>query len=228
MIRRVVAVLMALAAIAGVATRVRADQGEGLKATRASAFVGTPPMSRAEIGPAVAEIGPAVAEVTTLARPIAVAPLDDATRGTAELVGTTMPDPNPLPAESGTGRRAVFSISQQFVWVVEADGSLVRSFLVSARLDMPRPGTYHVFSKSEYACSRSNWNECMRWMIRFTKGPEGDNIGFHEIPRIKGVPVQDESQLGQPLSSGCLRESTADAWFMWLWTSVGTTVVVLP
>lgn len=178
-----------------------------------------------QVGVPVSATRTAVAEVQG---PVAVSPLDLATRGTAEQVGTTIPDPNPLPADSGTGKRAVYSISQQFVWAVEADGTLAHSFLVSGRLDMPRPGTYRVFSRSEFTCSRSNWNECMRWMVRFTKSSDGDNIGFHEIPRDKGVPMQGEDQLGQPISSGCLRESTSDAWFMWLWAPIGTTVVVLP
>lgn len=217
MIRRLAAVLLAMSAVAGLAARAGAD---------------TPPagspITPVAATPSRLELSPARDQVAALARPVTVASLDDATRGTTELVGTTMPDPHPLPADSGTGRRAVFSISQQFVWAVEADGRIAHSFLVSARLDMPRPGTYRVFSRSEFTCSRSNWNECMRWMVRFTKGPEGDNIGFHEIPRIKGVPVQTEEQLGQPLSAGCLRESTTDAWFMWLWAPIGTTVVVVP
>lgn len=224
MVRRVAAVLMGLAAIVGVATRATAEP-EAPRAVDSVTLAGTADVAPT---PSRVEILPLVDSVASLARPVAVAALDGATRGTTELVGTTMPDPNPLPSGSGTGRRAVFSISQQFVWAVEADGTVARSFLVSARLDMPRPGTYRVFSKSEFTCARSNWNECMRWMIRFTKGPEGDNIGFHEIPRIKGVPVQTDAQLGQPISSGCLREATDDAWFMWLWAPVGTTVVVLP
>jgi len=146
-----------------------------------------------------------------------------AVRGTTAQVAPTLPPPN-----TGTGRRAVFSIGQQRVWLFDASETLVRTFLVSARLDMPNVGTYRVFSRSAFTCSIAHPSVCMRYMIRFTKGPGGDNIGFHEIPRIKGVPVQSDAQLGQPLSSGCLRQSTADAWFMWLWAPVGTTVVVVP
>ena len=67
----------------------------------------------------------------------------------------------------------------------------------------------------------------MRWMVRFTRGPSGDNIGFHEIPRRNGVPLQSDSQLGQALSAGCVRQSTADAQFMWGWAYIGTRVVVI-
>ena len=64
-------------------------------------------------------------------------------------------------------------------------------------------------------------------MVRFTVGPDGDNIGFHEIPKNNGVPVQTEAQLGQPLSGGCVRQATPDAEYMWNWAPVGTKVVVL-
>jgi lipoprotein-anchoring transpeptidase ErfK/SrfK len=67
----------------------------------------------------------------------------------------------------------------------------------------------------------------MRWMVRFAHGPTGGNIGFHEIPRDNGVPMQSDSQLGQALSSGCVRQSTADAQYMWLFGGIGTRVVVI-
>lgn len=150
-----------------------------------------------------------------------------AVRGTTAQVAPTLPPPN-----TGTGRRAVFSIGQQRVWLFDASETLVRTFLVSARLDMPNVGTYRVFSRSAFTCSIAHPSVCMRYMIRFTKGPGGDNIGFHEIPRDYALPgdpwLQGESQLGQPISDGCLRESTADAQFMWNWAPVGTTVVVIP
>jgi lipoprotein-anchoring transpeptidase ErfK/SrfK len=66
-----------------------------------------------------------------------------------------------------------------------------------------------------------------RYMVRFAYGPEGGRIGFHEIPTRFGVPLQSESQLGQPLSGGCVRQSTSDAIWTWNWAYLGTKVVVL-
>jgi lipoprotein-anchoring transpeptidase ErfK/SrfK len=67
-------------------------------------------------------------------------------------------------------------------------------------------------------------------MVRFTKGPGGDNIGFHEIPtNLKtGYKLQSESQLGLALSGGCVRQRTSDAQVMWGFAPIGTKVVVLP
>lgn len=154
-------------------------------------------------------------------------------RGTQKQIGPTLPPPPKpddwLPDNSGEGRRIVYSKTAQRVWLVEADNTVVKTHRVSGRLtwNQPLPGTYAVFSKSSYTCAIKNPNTCWRYMVRFTKGPEGDNIGFHEIPRNNGVPLQSEAQLGQALSHGCVRQATADALFLWNWTPVGTKVVVL-
>jgi lipoprotein-anchoring transpeptidase ErfK/SrfK len=142
---------------------------------------------------------------------------------------TTLP-PDQLPANSGTGRRVVYSKPRQRVWTVEADGTVSKTHLVSGRLtyNQPSPGAYSVFSKSMFTCNIKNPAICWRYMVRFAiGGDEGDNIGFHEIPKKNGVPVQSVSQLGTPLSGGCVRQATSDAIYMWDWAPVGTRVVVL-
>ena len=142
---------------------------------------------------------------------------------------TTLP-PTALPSNSGSGRRVVYSKPRQRVWTVEADGTVSKTHLVSGRLtyNQPSPGTYSVFSRSMYTCNIKNPAICWRYMVRFAHGgDEGDNIGFHEIPKKNGVPVQSVSQLGTPLSGGCVRQATSDAIYMWDWAPVGTKVVVL-
>lgn len=158
-------------------------------------------------------------------------------RGTPAQVTDTLPPPpttttlpaTALPGGSGEGRRIVYSKSRQRVWIVEADGEVSKTHLVSGRRtwNQPLPGTYSVFSRSNYTCNIKNPAICWRFMVRFTKGPEGDNIGFHEIPKKNGVPVQTESQLGTPLSGGCVRQATNDAIYVWNWAPIGTKVVVL-
>ena len=64
-------------------------------------------------------------------------------------------------------------------------------------------------------------------MVRFAYGPDGGRIGFHEIPNRNGVPLQSYEQLGLPLSHGCVRQTTADALWIWNWAPIGTKVVVL-
>lgn len=143
---------------------------------------------------------------------------------------TTLP-PDALPFNSGTGRRIVYSKSAQRVWTVEPSGAVSKTHLVSGRRtwNQPLPGEYSVFSRSAFTCNIKNPALCWRYMVRFTKGPDGDNIGFHEIPTNNdtGTRVQSDSQLGTPLSGGCIRQATPDALYIWNWAYIGSRVVVL-
>ena len=63
---------------------------------------------------------------------------DEADAGTSQLTP-------PVPADSGQGRRIVFDQSDQRVWLVDDDESVVRTYLVSVSLtDNLDPGTYSV------------------------------------------------------------------------------------
>jgi len=142
----------------------------------------------------------------------------------------TIPPAWVLPANSGTGRRAVYSKSRQRVWAVDDAGNVIKTHLVSGKQTPydPAPGTYAVYSRSRYTYSINNPTIVWGYMVRFAHGAQGGNIGFHEIPTQYGRPVQSVSQLGQPLSGGCVRQSTPDAIWMWNWAYIGTKVVVLP
>lgn len=130
---------------------------------------------------------------------------------------------HPLPPDSGTGRRIVYSLSQQRVWLVANAGLVQRTYPVSGRQGIPRPSTYRVFSKSRHS---RNGSVTMEYMVRFATGRRW-NIGFHSIPvNSAGRPIQSEDELGSFRSSGCVRQHVRDAAFLWHWTPVGTTVVV--
>jgi len=130
-----------------------------------------------------------------------------------------------LPADSGTGKRMVMSISQQRVWWVDESWAEIRTALVSGRANTPQTGTFQVYSKTENATGLDGSK--MNYFVRFTKGPQGWAIGFHNIPKINGEPVQTEEQLGQTMSHGCIRQAEADAVFTWSFLDIGSTVVVL-
>ena len=130
-----------------------------------------------------------------------------------------------LPADSGAGKRMVMSISQQRVWWVDEAGAAIRTALVSGRANTPQPGTFQVYSKTENATGLDGSK--MNYFVRFTKGPQGWAIGFHNIPEINGEPVQTEEQLGQTMSHGCIRQAEVDAVFTWSFLDIGSTVVVL-
>lgn len=129
-----------------------------------------------------------------------------------------------LPPDSGQGRRVVFDMSRQRVWLVDDDSDVRRSYLVSgSAMDNLGPGTYEVFSRSRHATGIDG--SSMDFMVRFTTG-DNAAIGFHDIPQMNGEPVQTRDQLGTPLSHGCVRQARPDAVALWRFAPVGTTVVV--
>jgi len=133
----------------------------------------------------------------------------------------------PLPAESGEGRRIVYSNSLQQVWLIEEDGTIFTSHAVSGRRNTPRPGTYEVYSKSPKAWA-GHHGITMNHMVRFARG-QRLAIGFHSIPtHPSGRPLQSEGELGTYRSSGCVRQAPRDALILYEWAGIGTTVVVLP
>jgi lipoprotein-anchoring transpeptidase ErfK/SrfK len=131
-----------------------------------------------------------------------------------------------LPADSGTGRRVVFSKSAQRVWLVGAAGDVTSTYLVSGSVtDNLAPGRYDVYSRSRWAVGVDD-SGVMQYFVRFAHGRHAA-IGFHSIPTKNGTPLQTVAQLGTPQSHGCIRQRTSDAVRMWSFAAVGTDVVVL-
>jgi hypothetical protein len=131
------------------------------------------------------------------------------------------------PANSGAGRRIVYSNTDQRVWLIEADETVTTTYLVSGKRDTPAAGTYSVFSKLRYAFAGHD-GISMEHMVRFAHGRRLA-IGFHSIPTYaNGQPMQSADELGTYRSAGCVRQRVDQAEFLYHWAAVGTTVVVLP
>lgn len=130
------------------------------------------------------------------------------------------------PAGSGSGKRIVYCVGCQRIWLVESNERVSRTHLVSGRANIPRKGTYSVFSKSMKAVAGSR-KATMTHMVRFARG-RTLAIGFHAIPRDRrGRPIQAESELGSYRSLGCVRQADADAVALWNFAPIGTKVVVI-
>jgi len=213
-----------------------------LTVAASSPFTGIP---RPASAPAQRAIRPAV-----VAHPTAVSVVGDPASGRARGVDSEPPLPGqarrsataaasgvvspvyratrPLPARSGTGRRIVYAERAAHLWLVGADGQVLRDYKVTGRVDRPKPGIYHVYSKSPTAV---NPGERLTFdlMVRFAYGVTGARIGFHTIPRYyDGRPIQAEKDLGRAIGmGGCVRQSRVDAQWLYAWSRVGDTVVVV-
>lgn len=146
--------------------------------------------------------------------------------------GTASPTPPPplpwprMPANSGEGRRIIYGNSAQRIWMIDENGRIAHSHLVSGKAGVPRPGTYSVYSKSERAWAGHD-GITMEWMVRFAHGDRLP-IGFHAIPRdADGRPLQSESELGSYRSAGCVRQADHNAKLLYEWSRIGDPVVVL-
>lgn len=137
--------------------------------------------------------------------------------------------PPAVPSRSGQGRRIVFDIAAQRVWLVGQRGGhddVRRTYLVSGSLtDNLSPGTYSVYSRSMNAVGIDD-SGTMRYFVRFAHGRNAA-IGFHDIPVSHGAPVQTRAELGVPRSHGCIRQARPDAQALWRFAPVGTRVVVV-
>lgn len=203
---------LAAASSAVATTLVSVLGGLGVIATGPSA-AGTPVASGAS-----AASGPERSTPAPLAREVA--------DGTHLREPWRPADPS-LPADSGEGRRVVFSESRQQVWLVDGDDEVVRTYLVSgSAYDNLDPGTYEVYSRSRHAVGIDDAGT-MGYFVRFTVG-DSAAIGFHDIPVHEGEPVQTLDELGTPLSHGCIRQRHEDAVALWDFAHEGTTVVVTP
>lgn len=171
------------------------------------------------------KVSPLARATSTPAPQPAAAPATE-TVGSAPAISSAA---KKLPAGSGEGRRIVYAKRQQQVWLVDARGTISRTYRVSGQLSQPDPGTYSVYSKSLQARSAVAPPATMQYMVRFARGKAtGAPIGFHDIPReLNGRYEQTESQLGQPISAGCVRQKRSDAAALWAFAPVGTKVVVV-
>ena len=137
----------------------------------------------------------------------------------------TAEDSRALPSASGTGKRVVFAISDQRVWLVDERNDVRRTYLVSGSLtDNLDSGTYAVYSRSRHAVGIDD-SGVMEYFVRFTRGANAA-IGFHTIPTKYDRRLQSLEQLGTPQSHGCIRQAMPDAKRLWTFAPVGTKVVV--
>ncbi len=145
-----------------------------------------------------------------------------------EQVTPQEPAETDLPADTGWGRRIVFDMSDQRVWLVdrgENGDEVRRTYLVSGSVtDNLEPGTYSVYSRSRWAVGVDD-SGTMEYFVRFTRGDHAA-IGFHSIPTKDGQLVQTLADLGTPQSHGCIRQAKPDAIRLWTFAPVGTKVVV--
>ena len=209
-------------AVSVTVSAVAALAGLGVLASGTAAEAGAAPMSYARTTAPVVSPTPSP-EPQSTGSPAAELSTDSAEN-------RSHPDPSAqtaVPADSGVGRRIVFSQARQRVWLLGSGDHVKRTYLVSGSVTHNlHPGTYSVYSRSRWAVGVDD-SGVMQYFVRFTRGPTGAAIGFHTIPTKNGVPQQTRAELGTPRSHGCIRQYLPDAVALWKFAPVGTKVVVV-
>ncbi len=122
-------------------------------------------------------------------------------------------------------------LDEQHTYVYNKRRRLIATLPISTGLLNSTPvGSFRVFSKSAQTFYTPAPDEKMKWMVRFTKGVHGDNIGFHGIPYkvTKQGDIPFFTPLGvEPSSKGCIRVLVPDAKWLFDNMAIGTRVVVM-
>ncbi|MET9675239.1 hypothetical protein ABZY68_19395 [Streptomyces sp. NPDC006482] len=134
--------------------------------------------------------------------------------------GPKQPAPNPLavPANSGTGERVVYALSDRRVWLVDGKGKASRTFTVMPSTVHPAPGAYTVTSRS--GSVRGSDGVQIEHVVRFAT-TEDVAIGFSAA--VDGsTPTPDPSR-----KTGGIRMKRADGDALWTFAVIGAKVVVI-
>lgn len=132
-----------------------------------------------------------------------------------------------IPENAGKGKRVIYSLGEQHVWLISENGLLVADFPTAGRADKPGLGRYRVASRSPKS-RNFEYQVTFNYMVRFAKGKRAW-IGFHDIPRTyDGKLWHTKEELGTPIGKGgCPHLAKKDAKFLYNWAKVGTRVVVV-
>ncbi|MCP4419665.1 MAG: L,D-transpeptidase family protein, partial [Chloroflexi bacterium] len=153
--------------------------------------------------------------------------------GTALNVGQNITIPSPddlLPYPVVADKRVVISISQQRVWVYE-DGTLKWDWLTSTGIatSPTAPGVFQIQTHEPNAYA-ANWDLWMPdFMGIYQPAPNVEFMnGFHGFPTRDGANLLWTSNLGTPVTYGCILLSNENAAQLFDWAEQGVIVEILP
>lgn len=130
----------------------------------------------------------------------------------------TPPPPPPVPANSGTGKRIVYSLSQHRVWIVPASGKPVTTFTVQPGTVPARPGPHLVTRRKSAGTG--------------TDGASIEHIVFFDFTAETWVAFSSatDDKVSPPspsLHTGAIRSHRADGDAIWNATHLGSKVYVV-
>ncbi|WP_432056849.1 hypothetical protein [Streptomyces sp. bgisy022] len=128
-------------------------------------------------------------------------------------------NPEAVPADSGTGRRVVYSLGLKRVWLVDASDAARRTFPVWPGTVDPEPGSYTIGTRTE-ATTGSDGVQVEHIMYFAAKA--GVSIAFSNAVDGSSPPPADPGA-----KTGGIRVAKEDGTALWAFGTAGTTVRVV-
>ncbi|KES02953.1 hypothetical protein BU52_33200 [Streptomyces toyocaensis] len=127
--------------------------------------------------------------------------------------------PAAVPADSGTGRRIVYSLDQKRVWLVDASDAARRSFPVWPGTVSPDPGSYTIGTRTEAATGSDG--VAVEHILYFA-AKSGIFLGFsNAVDGSSPPPAAPDAK------TGGIRMTKDDGKALWTFGTAGTTVRVV-
>ncbi|HZP54932.1 L,D-transpeptidase family protein [Actinocrinis sp.] len=124
-------------------------------------------------------------------------------------------NPAALPANSGSGARIVYGEGAKRIWLVSASNTVARTMAVVPGTVPAPTGSFTVTNKLSQVTGTDGTP--VQYVVLFNKA-----FGFDAVANVTGMPPAPTSH------TGGVRMAQADAQALFNFSSVGTTVVVLP
>lgn len=120
-----------------------------------------------------------------------------------------------LPGNSGSGARIVYSEGGKRIWLVSSNNTVARTMIVVPGTVPAPTGSFTVTNK--LAQETGTDGTPVQYVVLFNKA-----FGFDAVANVTGLPPAPTSR------TGGVRMAQADAQALFTFSSVGTTVVVVP
>jgi hypothetical protein len=150
-------------------------------------------------------------------RPVTALPSNSASTAPPAKVPPVAKVPT-LPADSGSGKRVVYGLKENRVWLVDDAGKVLRTFVVTPGTVDPAPGRYKVTSRT-------------------SRGTGGDGVKIEHVVRfatvgatVIGFSAAVDGSMPTPdpeKKTGGIREAPADGDALWKLAVYETKVVVV-
>ncbi|MGP4046700.1 hypothetical protein [Streptomyces sp. 2A115] len=149
---------------------------------------------------------------------------DKSSAATAAKAPRDEEHPTALPAGSGTGRRVVYSVDDDRVWLVGAGDRVKRTFTVAPGTVDPAPATYVVTSRSGRITGSDGVP--VEHVVRFANVDDVP-VGFSAAINGSASAPDAPDTSNPPKKLGGIRESREDGDAMWQFAIIGTKVFVI-